>query len=284
MKALSARALRGALAGLLAACVLPLGALAQDLVPVGEAVGIEASTAGLLVASLARVSTPSGEACPAEEAGVQPGDILTRLGSTELKEPGDFARALAMLDGSETGLTLVRDEKTLQLSVRPVQDTDGVWRLGLWLRASVSGLGTVTYYDPDTGEYGALGHGINDADTGVLLPIGGGSIARAEVDEVVRGERGRAGELHGPAVIISDVSGGPAEYDVEIKRDGERLLVTVTDPELLKTTGGIVQGMSGSPIIQDGRLVGAVTHVLVSAPARGYGVTIGAMLEAEKAA
>ena len=326
MKALSARALRSALAGLLAACVLPLGALAQDLVPVGEAVGIEASTAGLLVASLARVSTPSGEACPAEEAGVQPGDILTRLGSTELKEPGDFARALAMLDGSETGLTLVRDEKTLQLSVRPVQDTDGVWRLGLWLRASVSGLGTVTYYDPDTGEYGALGHGINDADTGVLLPIGGGSIARAEVDEVVRGERGRAGELHGsynaaesigtvdantpngifgtaegfggeplpvaesdeiadgPAVIISDVSGSPAEYDVEIKRDGERLLVTVTDPELLKTTGGIVQGMSGSPIIQDGRLVGAVTHVLVSDPARGYGVTIGAMLEAEKAA
>ena len=88
----------------------------------------------------------------------------------------------------------------------------------------------------------------------------------------------------GPAVIISDVSGGPAEYDVEIKRDGERLLVTVTDPELLKTTGGIVQGMSGSPIIQDGRLVGAVTHVLVSDPARGYGVTIGAMLEAEKAA
>ena len=160
----------------------------------------------------------------------------------------------------------------------------------------------------------------------MLLPIGGGSIARAEVDEVVRGERGRAGELHGsynaaesigtvdantpngifgtaegfggepmpvaesdeiadgPAVIISDVSGGPAEYDVEIKRDGERLLVTVTDPELLKTTGGIVQGMSGSPIIQDGRLVGAVTHVLVSDPARGYGVTIGAMLEAEKAA
>ena len=185
---------------------------------------------------------------------------------------------------------MLRDEKTLQLTLTPAQDADGVWRMGLWLRGSVSGIGTVTYYDPSTGEYGALGHSINDADTGVLLPISEGSISEATVSDVLRGERGKAGELHGsydasssigtvdantpqgifgtsnggfdgdalpvadpdeieegPATILANVSGSEVrEYAVEISRadsGGDRLLVTVTDPELLEATGGIVQGM-----------------------------------------
>ena len=313
------------------ALTLPVGALAQDLVPVGRAVGIEAETDGLLVASLSKVQTESGEAAPAAEAGVLPGDIIVRVGSTDVTNAEDFNRALGELDGSDVELTVLRDEKTLQLTLTPAQDADGVWRMGLWLRGSVSGIGTVTYYDPSTGEYGALGHSINDADTGVMIPIGEGNISEASVDSVVRGERGKAGELRGsydagssigtvdantprgifgssssgfdgeplsvaepgeiedgPATILANVSGHEVgEYAVEIERadsNGEKLLVTVTDPALLELTGGIVQGMSGSPIIQNGKLVGAVTHVLVSDPARGYGVTLRSMREAEKAA
>lgn len=309
------------------ALALPVAASAQDLVPVGRAVGIEAETDGLLVASLSKVQTESGEASPAADAGILPGDIIVRVGSADVSSAEDFAEAVENLDGSDVELTVLRDEKQVQLTLTPAQDTDGVWRLGLWLRGSVSGIGTVTYYDPSTGEYGALGHSITDADTGVLLPISEGSICDATVSDVLRGERGKAGELHGSydagssigtvdantnhgifgaangafdgealpvadpdeitdgdATILANVSGKDVqEYSVKISRadsGGERLLVTVTDPDLLEATGGIVQGMSGSPIIQNGKLVGAVTHVLVSDPTRGYGVTISAMLDA----
>ena len=186
---------------------------------------------------------------------------------------------------------------------------------------------TVTYYDPSTGLYGALGHSINDAESGAVLPLGGGVITEAAVSGVLPGRAGKAGELHGvfdtsaeigtvllnteqgifgrtrewagrrpipaaeegqiadgPAVILANVSGDEtAEYDVTIAKSGDKLLVTVTDPELLSATGGIVQGMSGCPIIQDGKLVGAVTHVLVNDPTRGYGIPIYSMLRASEA-
>ena len=174
------------------ALALPVAASAQDLVPVGRTVGIEAQTDGLLVASLSKVDTANGESAPAADAGVMPGDIIVRLNSQEIKSVEDFTKALAdELDGSEIELTVLRDEKTLQLTLKPVQDVDGVWRLGVWLRSSVSGIGTVTYYDPATGEYGALGHSITDADTGVLLPISEGTISEAS------GVRRRAGAKGG---------------------------------------------------------------------------------------
>ena len=286
MKKLTARRLLPALASaaLAMTLALPVGALAQELVPVGETVGIEAETDGLLVASLSKVQTASGEASPAADGGVLPGDIIVRVGKTPVSSAEDFAGALSALDGGEVELTVLRDEKTLQLGVTPARDAEGAWRLGLWLRGGVSG---------------------------VLLPIREGSICDATVSDVLRGERGRAGELHGsydaakpigtvrentahgifgssdggfegealpvaepgeiedgPAVILANVSGDETrEYAVEISAldsDNERLLVTVTDPALLEATGGIVQGMSGSPIIQNGKLAGAVTHVSVS--------------------
>ena len=330
MKKFLKRRVLGLLPALALAFTLPVGALAQDLVPVGEAVGIEAVTDGLLVASLSKVETASGEASPAADAGVLPGDVITRIDAEEVSNAEEFAKALAGLDGSSVELTVLRDEKTLQLEVTPAMDTSGVWRLGLWLRGSVSGIGTVTYYDPETGEYGALGHSITDADTGVLLPIGEGSICDASISDVQRGERGKAGELHGSydasdkigtvrantehgifgtaegfdgqplpvaetdeisdgaAVILANVSGDEVrEYAVEISAldsNNERLLITVTDPALIEATGGIVQGMSGAPVLQNGKLIGAVTHVLVSDPTRGYGVTIAAMLAENDAA
>lgn len=226
---------------------------------------------------------------------------------------------------------LTRAGQLIQFTVTPaLSQEDGCWRLGLWLRDGIAGIGTVTFYDPETGLFGALGHSINDVDTGILLPLGDGTITSATVSDVQRGEKGKAGELHGafdtesklgevkqntssgifgtafcgfegvpipvaedseiengPATILANVEGSEVrEYAVEISRaqSGGRLMVTVTDPELLAATGGIVQGMSGSPIIQNGKLVGAVTHVLISDPTRGYGITISSMLRAAEEA
>ena len=214
----------------------------------------------------------------------------------------------------------------------PAADAEGGWKLGLYLRDGISGIGTVTFYDPETGLFGALGHPVNDSETGVMLPLSEGLITSATIASVQKGENGAPGELHGcfdvsarlgsilyntpygifgyfdtapegdaletapeneirtgPAAILVQVEGSETqEFDVEICRiyrgGEERLMVRVTDPELLDLTGGIVQGMSGSPILQNGRLIGAVTHVLLSDPTRGYGVTIDSMLRAANAA
>lgn len=325
---------RAALAMLLTLALLAVPALADGaraLVPVGRTVGIEAQTAGLLVVSLSEVETAEGKVSPAADCGIQPGDIIVRLGACEVSTSADFAEVAACLDGSPVAVQLTRAGQLIQYTVTPALSTeDGCWRLGLWLRDGIAGIGTVTFYDPETGLFGALGHSINDVDTGVVLPLGEGFISSATVSDVQKGEKGRAGELHGAfdsgtrlgsvtsntssgifgqamsgfegtampvaedgeikngqATIMANVSGSEVkEYSVEISRaqSGGRLMVTVTDPELLSATGGIVQGMSGSPIIQDGKLIGAVTHVLISDPSRGYGITISSMLSAAEEA
>ncbi len=323
----------GRMAGALAAAALfllatPVAAWAQELVPVGRAVGIEMSCDGILVAGLAKVSTAQGEATPAADAGILPGDIILSLCGVELQSAEDFLAVAAKLDGSPASVLLRRGEKLIQYQVAPALTGDGGYKLGILLRDGISGIGTVTFYDPETGLYGALGHAINDTDTGVLLPLRDGRITPASVADVKKGVCGAPGELHGAfdtarqlgsivrnsvcgifgfsdapmggepvevasaeqvktgrAVILAQVSGTETrEYDVEISRvyrGGEdRLMVTVTDPALLALTGGIVQGMSGCPILQEGRLVGAVTHVLLSDPTRGYGVLMDSMLAA----
>lgn len=308
--------------------MLPVTAFAKELIPVGRTVGIEAHTAGVLVAGLSSVTTSAGNAAPAADAGIQPGDIIVRIGKSEITTAKDFIAAAGALDGSPVAVTLRRGEKAIQYTVMPAADAEGGWKLGLLLRDGISGIGTVTFYDPETGLFGALGHPINDADTGVMLPLSDGFISSTSVDSVQKGADGVPGELHGcfdvsvklgnivcntpagifgfadaapgggtletasdeeiktgPATIFAQVSGSDTqEFDVEISRiyrGGEaRLMVCVTDPDLLAATGGIVQGMSGSPIMQNGKLIGAVTHVLLSDPTRGYGVTINAMLKA----
>ena len=234
--------------------------------------------------------------------------------------------------GQPAAIGLRREGKTLNVTAVPVQGEDGSWRLGAWTRDSMAGVGTLTFYDPDTGAYGALGHGITDTDTAQLMPLSSGSIMETSVKAVKKGEKGEPGQLKGdftaqhdvgtvsanttggifgtvaegdfvsgtalpvaqrsqvttgPATILSTVSGDDTRaYQVEIvrlcpmNRDGRDLLLKVTDPQLLETTGGIVQGMSGSPIIQNGRFVGAVTHVLVNDPSQGYGILLEHMLEA----
>ena len=231
----------------------------------------------------------------------------------------------------------IRDEAQVQFTAQAAACTDGTYRLGAWIRDSMAGIGTMTFYEPATGIFGALGHGINDVDTALLMPLESGAILSASVSDVKKGAAGDPGELHGafrtdrdlgelwantpggifgtladtslvsadqavpvalrsqvkvgPATILSNIAGEEVKrYDVEIVRvypagshDTRDLMVKVTDPALLEATGGIVQGMSGSPILQDGRLVGAVTHVLVNDPTQGYGILAETMLSAAQA-
>jgi stage IV sporulation protein B len=263
---------------------------------------------------------------------VKAGDVITRVGKTRITSGDILKDVLKKLDGAPVAVQVARGGETVQITVTPHRTGEGEYSFGLMVRDGVSGIGTVTFYDPETGAYGALGHSVSDGETGLLLPLRDGTITRASVTDVAKGRSGTPGQLHGAfdferklgsitvnsdcgifgvlsdgdaiqraalpaaedselhtgaATILSNVSGSEVkEYQAEITRVytgaeavGRSMLVTVTDPALLEQTGGIVQGMSGSPIIQDGKLVGAVTHVLINDPTKGYGVSIGKMLE-----
>ena len=301
-------------------------AAGRSIVPVGDVVGISLETKGVLV-----VGFPNENASAAKEAGIKAGDVIVRIGDTPINCGLDVGSA--EITAKPIEITVVRQGAEKQITVTPRIGESGYAELGLWLRDSISGIGTVTFYDPETGVFGALGHGVNDMETGIMMPVGSGVVADAEVTDVVAGRCGIPGQLigdfdygsvvgivsentvfgifgtvsdaskldmaklmetagreevhTGKATIISCVDEeGPREFDIEIvktdmdNKDGHSFVIKVTDEELLEITGGIVQGMSGSPIIQNGKLVGAVTHVLVNDPTRGYGIFIDKMLDA----
>ncbi len=303
---------------------LPVEALgAQLLIPVGKVIGLQLQDETLTVAAFDEASG----SC-ARDAGIKIGDELVKIGETPVSTLEDVRSAL--LAGEDTVSVTVRREETLSvLEMTPRQTEEGP-RLGLYLRQGIAGIGTVTFYDPETGLFGTLGHGVSGPG-GELLPMKTGAAFASEVLSVKKGKSGEPGQLKGsadrvsvlgpllkntpqgvfgitrtpwegkalPAATYSEISSGPAvirstvkgdrvqEYSVEIlkiypedRKDGRNFLLRVTDPELLEATGGIVQGMSGSPIIQNGKLVGAVTHVLVNDPTMGYGIFIGNMLDA----
>lgn len=299
------------------------------LVPVGHTVGIKLFSRGVLVVKLAEGGTP------AKDGGLQTGDVIVTCGGDAVTSTEQFQSLLQKSGGSSTDLQIKREGRNLELSVSPEENEEGQYAIGAWVRDSMAGIGTVTFYDPQTGAFGALGHGITDTDTAQLMPFSAGSILPASVKAVKKGEIGQAGELRGdfelgtelgtlcantscgifgtlpagafeelpdkafpvarkgeihtgPALIRANVQGSEVrEYAVEILRvsesasDGRDLVLSVTDPALLKQTGGIVQGMSGSPILQDGKFVGAVTHVLLNDPSKGYGILLDTMLNAQ---
>ena len=304
------------------------GAGVRYLVPVGHTVGVKLFADGVLVVGLSDGDTP------AKESGLKEGDIMLAFNGTDIASTEHLQQLLAENGEARATMSVKRGAKTLTLPVTPEETGDGTYRLGAWIRDSMAGIGTMTFYDPQSGVFGALGHGVTDVDTGRLMPLESGSIMDATVKAVKRGESGSPGELRGDfdltrdsgslyantdcglfgtvegetnavttqkavpiaskdevrtgkATILANCGGDEVrEYAVEIERvyagasPTRNLLVRVTDPELLEQTGGIVQGMSGSPILQDGKLVGAVTHVLLSDSARGYGIFIENMLDA----
>ena len=303
----------------------------RQLIPVGKAVGIKLFADGVLVVSVSPVQGTEETRSPAKECGLKEGDILLTFNGEKIRSTEHLQAMLAENGETAAELTVQRDGKTLEVTASPVVCEDGGIRLGAWIRDSMAGVGTLTYYDPATGSYGALGHGITDVDTAQLMSLGSGSIMETTVKAVKKGEKGNPGELKGDfsvqrdvgtvtvnsdggifgtvsdadflapgeavpvasaeevkpgrAVIRSTICGDEIrEYEVQIvkvyrdKDTTRNLLLRITDPELLQTTGGIVQGMSGSPILQNGKLVGAVTHVMINDPAQGYGIFAENML------
>lgn len=298
---------------------------ARMLVPVGHTVGIKLFSRGVVVVKL------TGGGTPARTCGLRTGDVIVECGGAAVTSTEQFQSLLQKSNGDETDLRVQRNGGSMTLSVSPAPNDQGVYCIGAWIRDSMAGIGTMTFYDPATGVFGALGHGITDTDTALLMPFSNGSILPSTVKAVKRGESGAAGELRGDfdltrdlgqlyantgagifgrletqglreegampagqahtgaAVIRSNVRGDQVEeFDIEIVKvvpdagDGRDMVISVTDPELIGVTGGIVQGMSGSPILQDGQIVGAVTHVLLNEPTKGYGISIENMLNAAK--
>ncbi len=319
-----------------AVCTTPAMAaeLPETLVPMGNAVGITVKTDGVLVADVSEVETEEGKRYPASDAGIYPGDVITNVNGQKITGLEELEKILDENAGKPLEVKVERTGETKAVEISPCKSKDGSYELGVWLRDSMTGLGTITFYDPESKLYGALGHPINDIDTGVLVPVRTGSIMQAAVSGVIRGEPGNPGQLQGAfdadsilgdveentvggifgelseiktaeakeeipvaeaeeialgeVTVLSNVAGEQVErYTAEITRiydgsdvNGRNMMISITDERLLDKTGGIVQGMSGSPIIQDGKLIGAVTHVLVNDPTRGYGIFIENMLDA----
>ncbi len=299
----------------------------------GNTVGIYMETEGVLIIDTGEIISEQGTAREPAKNIVKPGDYIVAFNEQKITSKKELMEDLKFLDGESVELQIVRDGDTVPVSLTPVKDAKGDYKLGIWVRDNTQGIGTLTFVD-DRGNYGALGHGISDVDTGEVLHISKGALYQAEILGIQKGESGSPGELSGliryepgrilgsidinskngiygsfseektgislkkvpvgykqemttgQASVLCCVNGQVKEYETEIVRidmnhedTNKSFVIHVTDPELLAETGGIVQGMSGSPILQNGKLVGAVTHVLVNDPTRGYGIFIENMLD-----
>ncbi len=306
----------------------------RELIPVGAPVGIYLKTDGILVIGVGEFTGQDGTSCSPSKHHLKSGDYIQKLNGVEVSDKDRFIEMIEQSGGREQVLTVIREAQSVEVSIRPVKDQNGVYRIGAWVRDNAQGVGTMTFLDGE-GNFGALGHGINDVDTSTLMEMDDGTLYQTEIISIEKGRMGDPGEMvgmivysddrilgdiisncergifgicndkarklasgaplpiglkqeiaEGPAKILCTVDGTTKYYDIRITGihlDNDNvnrgLDIQVTDPELIELTGGIVQGMSGAPIIQNGKFIGAVTHVLVQDSTRGYGIFIENMLE-----
>lgn len=316
--------------------IIPLKAVSLEVWPDkmlqagGSMVGIDLFTDGILVLGTGKVDTENGEENSPARGILYAGDKIRKVNGEEVSTVEEVDALIAGSANETVRLEIDREGERKTVSVTPKMDADGKPRIGIWIRDRAQGLGTLTFVDPETQIFGAVGHGISDVDTKDLLPIHTGILSKAKVRHLVKGEVGAPGEVEGSltgeicgkitrntehgiygiaaeevttqgeypialknqvengrAVILCDIIGETVEaYEVKVEKASgiptfnSGMVVTVTDERLLEVTGGIIQGMSGCPIIQNGRIIGAVTHVFVKDPTKGYGVYIEDMLEA----
>lgn len=332
------------LAGAASALGMPLPVLtasASDagevrLLPGGMPFGVKFSTDGVLVVGFCDIDAEGGTVNPAFAAGIRVRDVITSVNGRAVADAAEFGSMISGAGQKPLTLTYTRGGKSYTATLTPARSvSENRYKTGLWVRDSGAGIGTVTFIDPKTGEFGGLGHGICDGESGALVSMTRGVVNGVTVSGVQKGVAGKPGELkgyfgtektgtllkntdcgvfgvfshvpvtpmgalpiakrqqvrEGEACIYCTLDGGkPCRYSISISQidrgaTGPKCFtVKVTDPALIEKTGGIVQGMSGSPIIQDGKLVGAVTHVLIGDPTTGYGIFIENMLNASRTA
>lgn len=307
-----------------------------SVVPLGNAVGLKLYTSGVLVVGMSEIEgLDNNKYKPYENTGIEEGDMIVEANEDTVTCTADLLNTVNSSQGNMVSIKYVRDGETLETSITPVKGSDNKYKLGLWVRDAAAGVGTVSFYEPSTRTFAALGHGIQDVDTGKLLDIAKGDFITTKIVSIVKGKKGSPGKIQGSienCTVIGEVykntefgvygkvnnvsalnvdaskamevatrdeiKTGPAkimctlennktkEYDVEIEKiyvnnneNNKSMLVKVTDKELIEKTGGIIQGMSGSPIIQNNKVIGALTHVLVNDPQTGYGVFADLMIK-----
>lgn len=307
-----------------------------SVIPGGNSIGITLCMDGVLVVSTSDVTSSDGShTSPAENAGIKPGDLIQSFNKNSISNVENLNEAVTNSNGKKTPIVIKRKNKTIETLIEPkMSREDGCFRIGAWVKDAASGIGTMTFFDPQTKTFAALGHGICNPETNEILSIDSGSIINSTIVSVDKGEKGVPGELNGifledgiilgnislncdagifgkvcedfkpdtqpipiafrkdtkigKAEILSNVEGSKVDkFNIEIIKilpksisSQKSMIIKVTDENLLNKTGGIVQGMSGSPILQNGKIVGAVTHVFINDPTRGYGIFIEDMLDA----
>lgn len=295
------------------------------VVPGGSPFGVKLFTKGVIIVGISDIKTNEGVFNPAKQAGLQKGDIILNINRQEVNSNEELIKIVEESHGNELFAEVIRNGMKYETNIKPIKcDTDNIYKLGLWVRDSSAGIGTVTFWDEKTKIFGGLGHGICDVDTGALLPLSRGDIIKVNINGISKGMRGNPGELKayflegepigiltensysgvygklntkisqkdalpvamkqqvkkGKAQILTTTLGSePEYYDIDIthinyneKQASKNMIIKITDDKLLNQTGGIIQGMSGSPIIQNGMLIGAVTHVFVNDPQKGYAI------------
>lgn len=303
-----------------------------SVIPCGTPFGIKLFTEGVVVVGLSDVKTSNGVYNPAKLAGLKKGDVIISMNNVNVRSNEDVANIIENSKGNDIKLIVKRDNNEFESTLKPLKSTDDdAYKIGIWVRDSSAGIGTMTFINPKTNVFAGLGHGICDVDTGELLPLSHGDIISAKIEGLKPGQKGEPGELKGrfynndtqlgtlrentitgvygcfkktvdpkekmvvamkqqvktgDANILTTISGDkPTSYSIKIKSVNynelsptKNMVVEITDPDLLNQTGGIVQGMSGSPIIQNEKLVGAITHVFVNDPKKGYAIFAENML------
>ena len=313
------------------------GTISPDLVILGgRSIGVKMDVEDVLVVGLEEIKTADGEETnPGLKAGLQIGDIILAIDGSEVHSASDVMAIVENTEKESVRLKIARKNEIRYLDVEPVKSAeDGKYRLGVWVKEKTAGIGTLTYYRPYDGTFGALGHGITDAETGSVLKVAEGQLLDAQVMSLKEGRKGQPGEIKGifyeadkPLGELSknteygifgkaytdlsseeyatpvhtadpdEVKKGDAwilttlekdhveKFKIKIEKINENdpdsvknMVIRVTDKDLIEKSGGIIQGMSGSPILQNGKIIGAVTHVFVNDPRRGYGIFISNML------
>lgn len=301
------------------------------VIPGGTPFGVEMFTEGVVAIKTENITADGQSCCPASEGGIEVGDTIKSVNGDVVLSNSQLSEIVNESGGEPLEFVVSRNGESFNTEITPVDTGDGEYKIGLWIRDSSAGIGTVTFYCEENNGFAGLGHGICDVDTGGLLPLDHGEIINASIDTVTKGIKGTPGSLNGhfvfsggkgtladnmetgvygtvesipnglmnpvsvasiqevqtgSATILTTLSGNePKEFDIEIESIGydennktKNMVIRITDEELLDKTGGIVQGMSGSPILQNGKLVGAVTHVFVNSPDKGYAIFAENML------
>lgn len=307
-----------------------------ELIPGGTSIGVRLSSDGVLVVGFSEILVNDSKVeSPAREAGVEIGDLILKINNKDITNSKDLITCINNLESNIIDLEIKREQEIIHKQISLIKEDEKNYKIGLWVRDSTAGVGTLTFYHEESGKFGALGHPVTDVDTNKSFTIKGGELLEASVISIRKGEKGAPGELKGIFVDANNPIGrinkntqcgifgeidedscstiqnekmkvgfrdeiqlgkasiittldetGPKEYKIEIVKlfqqdepSSKSMLIKVTDSELLEKTGGIVQGMSGSPIIQNGKIIGAVTHVLINKPDVGYGIYIDWMLD-----